>query len=285
MEGGGHPLGAPSAGCPGASLVTGRAWHTVGVPRNPGASLEHSLLLSPRPQHCRVPAVLDPRDVAGRGSCPHPPTPRESSEGPAGERRGDRSPGLEPCSPPLLSGRAGPALPTGSLFLGREVTGPVLSCRRSVQSQSSWGPQGARGRGWGTPVALTPAPVSAGLPDQGVVGSALRGQRALAAGPVHAGLPAALHGPRLLQVPDWLRAGPGAGGLGVLATVTDPRAEGTHAWGRGPPGRDLLSPSTRWGRAPPCPHHPPWPEYFATARKDPEALWGPLRGAVWLSPR
>ena len=89
----------------------------------------------------------------------------------------------------------------------------------------------------------------------------------------------------LLQVPDWLRAGPGAGGLGVLATVTDPRAEGTHAWGRGPPGRDLLSPSTRWGRAPPCPHHPPWPEYFATARKDPEALWGPLRGAVWLSPR
>ncbi|XP_058379227.1 transient receptor potential cation channel subfamily M member 2 isoform X10 [Diceros bicornis minor] len=37
------------------------------------------------------------------------------------------------------------------------------------------------------------------LPDQGVVGPALRGQWALAGDPVHAGLPAALHPPHLLQ--------------------------------------------------------------------------------------
>ncbi|XP_023619326.1 transient receptor potential cation channel subfamily M member 2 isoform X7 [Myotis lucifugus] len=43
-----------------------------------------------------------------------------------------------------------------------------------------------------------------GLPDQGVVGPALRGQRALAGDPVHAGLPAAHHRPHLLQPsPSW----------------------------------------------------------------------------------
>lgn len=162
-----------------------------GVPRNPGASLEHSLLLSPHPQHCRVPAMLDPRDVAGRGSCPHP-HPRESSEAPAGGRRGTEVLGLSPALRPFCLGELAPP------------------CPQAASSSAS----GSTGSGVGAARALTPAPVSAGLPDQGVVGSALRGQRALAAGPVHAGLPAALHGPHLLQVPAWLRVGAGGWGPG-----------------------------------------------------------------------
>lgn len=45
--------------------------------------------------------------------------------------------------------------------------------------------------------------------------------------------------------------------------------------GGGPPWAETCCPPVpTGGRAPPCPHHPPWPECFVTARKEPEGHLG-----------
>lgn len=59
--------------------------------------------------------------------------------------------------------------------------------------------------------------LSAGFPDQGVVGPALCGQQPVADHPVHAGLPTALHRPHLLQVRGRSRLLGGAGSRGGTA--------------------------------------------------------------------
>lgn len=71
----------------------------------------------------------------------------------------------------------------------------------SVWSHSPSGGAQSWAQGGGAVAAtLKLTPLSAGLSDQGVVGPALCGQRALAGAPVHAALPAAHHRPGLLQV-------------------------------------------------------------------------------------
>lgn len=59
--------------------------------------------------------------------------------------------------------------------------------------------------------------LSAGFPDQGMVGPALCGQQPVADHPVHAGLPTALHRPHLLQVRGKVQASGGAGSRGGTA--------------------------------------------------------------------
>lgn len=129
-------------------------------------------------------------------------------------------------------GEAGPALPTGSLFLSRQMTVSVLHCPpRGVAGGSEHCAREHAGTSHGAgmsftlggarvPTILELPPLSTGLSHQGVVGSAVRGQRALAGDPVHAGLPAALHQPHLLQVPAWpLGCGQGPGPHTLLPDV------------------------------------------------------------------
>lgn len=92
--------------------------------------------------------------------------------------------------------------------------------------------------------ALSACP--AGLPDQGVVGPAERGQRAVEGRPGHAGLPAALHRPGLLQVGRWagLRAGGGVGGAREPGAWS--RGGGLWVAPRGGRGRGGAGPRGGW---------------------------------------
>lgn len=105
-------------------------------------------------------------------------------------------PGLEPLPQPQKTGSACTAHHV--VRRGSEHWGPRGHSARSRRSTA------CRGAAQAAPALLKLPPLSPGFSNQGVVGPALCGQRALAGDPVYAGLPAALHQLRLLQVPAGL---------------------------------------------------------------------------------